>query len=302
MHLFSHRPNVGLDVGSAFIRAVALRRTRHGWTLVAAGEASVADPGSDVRATIQRLLDDLALRRVNVAVAIPAGAAVVRRLSLPAESLPDLETRVALEAEQQMPVGPDQTSISYQLLQRRQPDDGYLMDEGALDVILGIAKRSEVAERAAFVAGRGRRVGVADVEGLALANAFALNYPDQTDAALLVHVGHRSTVTCLIERGEVTATRGFGVGGAGFPAGIGDLTSALRQFAAPGTPGRVFLSGGAWQTDGLSSRIASEFRAPVDPFDPIRRIRSTPASRGADVVGPSFALALGLALRRTGDR
>ena len=143
---------------------------------------------------------------------------------------------------------------------------------------------------------------MADVEGLALANAFTLNYPDHADSALLVHVGHRSAVICLIERGELIATRGIGVGGAELPGrSRRSCVAALRQFAGPDTPDRVFLSGGAWQADGLRSRIASEFGAPVEAFDPARRIRTTSASRGADLIGPPFALAVGLALRRRGD-
>ena len=305
MRLFSRlgrrRPNVGLDVGSAFVRAVGLRRTRDGWTLAAAGEAPLASPHPDIRTTVQRLLDDLELRRVNVVVAVPAGAAIVRRLTVPADSLHDLEDRVALEADQNMPGASDEASVSYQLLDRQRHDGSRQAREGALDVLLGVARRSEVAERAAVATGPGRRVGVADVEGLALANAFTLNYPDHADSALLVHVGRRSAVTCLIERGELIATRGIGVGGAELPAAAGDLASALRQFAGPDTPGRVFLSGGAWQSDGLRSRIASELGAPVEALDPARRIRTTSASRGADLIGPPFALAVGLALRRRGD-
>jgi Tfp pilus assembly PilM family ATPase len=298
--LTRQRPNVGLDVGSAFVRAVGLRRTRQGWSFVAAGEAPLDESGADVGATVQRLLDELKLRRVNVSVAVRAGAAIVRRLSLPADSFPDLTRHVGLEAEQYIPFAPDQASVSYQVLNRRRRATGRATGADALEVLLGVARRTEVAERAGVVAGRGRRVGVADVEGLALANAFTLNYPDQSDSALLLHSGHRSTVICVIERGELIATRGVGLGAAVLGGDLRELVSAVRQVAAE-NPERLFLSGGAWQTEGLSSRLGAEFSAPVEPFDPRRRIRTSPASRGADLVGPPFALAVGLALRRRGD-
>ena len=297
--LARQKPSVGLDVGSVSVRVVGLRRTRHGWALVAAGEEPLTD-SADVRAIVHGLLDSLELRRVSVAVAVPAGTAIVRRLRVRAEALGDLDQRIGLEAEQHMPAAPGETSVSYQLLDRTQ--DHGPTGSGALDVLLGMAKRSQVAERASFVSGRGRRVAVADVEGLALANAFTLNYPDQSDSALLLHVGHRSTVACLLERGDLIATRGIGIGGAGFPIAIGDLISALREFAASERPGRLFISGGSWQKDGLLARLASEFSAPAEPFDPMRRIHTTPASRGANLVGPPFAVAVGLALRRKGDQ
>lgn len=306
--LTRHRPNVGLDVGSAFVRVVALRRTREGWSLVAAGEAprnapdDPADPNdANVRAIVHRLLDDLKLRRVSVAVAVPAGAAIVRRLSLPTDGLSDLTRQVDFEAEQHLPFAPEEACVSYQVLDRRHRSAGLSTDPTTLDVLLGAARRSEVAERASLVVGRGRRVCVADVEGLALANAFTLNYPDQCDSAWLVHVGHRSTVVCVIDRGELTATRGVGLGAAADGTNAKDLVAAVRQIAAPETPERLFLSGGAWQADGLPSRLRAEFGAPAEPLDPRRRIRTSAASRGADLVGPPFALAVGLALRGRRD-
>jgi len=305
--LTRQRPTVGLDVGSAFVRVVALRRTRDGWSLVAAGEAPRAaseDPAgindANVRATVHRLLDDLKLRRVSVAVAVPAGAAIVRRLSLPTDSLSDLTRHVDFEAEQHLPFAPEEACVSYQVLDRRRRTANRSTDATTLDVLLGAARRSEVAERASLVVGRGRRVGVADVEGIALANAFTVNYPDQCDSAWLVHVGHRSTVVSVIERGELTATRGVGLGAAD-DSNLKDLVAAIRQIAAAENPERLFLSGGAWQADGLSSRLGAEFGAPVEPFDPRRRIRTSAASRGADLVGPPFALAVGLALRGRRD-
>ena len=39
----------------------------------------------------------------------------------------------------------------------------------------------------------------------------------------------------------------------------------------------------------------------ISGFDPLRRIQTSPASRGAQLVGPPFALAVGLALRHKGD-
>ncbi len=142
---------------------------------------------------------------------------------------------------------------------------------------------AEVAERTGWVTGRGRRVSVADVEGLALANAFSLNYPDQSDSALLLHVGHRSTVMCVIERGELIATRGVGLGG-----GAQDLVAAIRQAATPESPGRVFLSGGGWEAEGLSSRLASRVRRAcrsVRPTTPHPDVGGEPGSgpRGTSV-------------------
>src|SRR5262245_50337913 len=95
------RPTVGLDVGSAFVRAVGLSRTRDGWLLLAAAQAAVDEHARNLRATVHHLLDELKLKRINIAVAVPAGAAIVRRLSVPAGNLGDLSRDLALEVEDQ---------------------------------------------------------------------------------------------------------------------------------------------------------------------------------------------------------
>jgi type IV pilus assembly protein PilM len=65
---------------------------------------------------------------------------------------------------------------------------------------------------------------------------------------------------------------------------------------------RVVVSGGAYQAVGLVDLFASEFGAPVDVFDPFRRVARSNRTGGADVTGPSYAVAVGLAMRHEGDR
>jgi len=65
---------------------------------------------------------------------------------------------------------------------------------------------------------------------------------------------------------------------------------------------RVVLSGGAWQAVGLMDLLAGEFGAPVDVFDPFRRVQRTGRAVGAEAVGPAYAVAVGLAMRKEGDR
>jgi type IV pilus assembly protein PilM len=65
---------------------------------------------------------------------------------------------------------------------------------------------------------------------------------------------------------------------------------------------RVVLSGGAYQAVGLVDLLASEFGAPVDVFDPFRRVTRPGRVLGADVAGPAYAIAVGLAMRQEGDR
>jgi type IV pilus assembly protein PilM len=65
---------------------------------------------------------------------------------------------------------------------------------------------------------------------------------------------------------------------------------------------RVVLSGGAYHAVGLVDLLGAEFGAPVEVFDPFRRVTRPSRGVGADVAGPSYAVAVGLAMRQEGDR
>ena len=68
---------------------------------------------------------------------------------------------------------------------------------------------------------------------------------------------------------------------------------------------RIVLSGGACRVDGFFDAVAERFGSPVETFDPFRKITFEPAKLGVtepEALTASAAVAVGLALRRVGDR
>src|SRR5437867_10946658 len=68
---------------------------------------------------------------------------------------------------------------------------------------------------------------------------------------------------------------------------------------------KVLLSGGVSRVDGFAKALEERFGAPVEPFDPFRKIAFAPDKRAtadAENLVPTAAVAVGLALRRAGDR
>jgi type IV pilus assembly protein PilM len=68
---------------------------------------------------------------------------------------------------------------------------------------------------------------------------------------------------------------------------------------------RIVLSGGACRVEGFSEALSERFGSNVETFDPFRKIAFEPAKLGISDPGalaPSAAVAVGLALRRAGDR
>jgi type IV pilus assembly protein PilM len=65
------------------------------------------------------------------------------------------------------------------------------------------------------------------------------------------------------------------------------------------------LSGGASRAEGFTEMLSERFEAPVEPFDPFRKIAFDTKkfkSESASDIAPTVAVAVGLALRRGGDR
>jgi len=79
----------------------------------------------------------------------------------------------------------------------------------------------------------------------------------------------------------------------------------FKATAASDRMDRIVLSGGASRVDGFAEMLQDRFGTPVEDFDPFRRI-AVDAKRFADdqrqLIGPTAAVAVGLALRQAGDR
>jgi type IV pilus assembly protein PilM len=79
----------------------------------------------------------------------------------------------------------------------------------------------------------------------------------------------------------------------------------FKATAASDRIDRIVLSGGASRVDGFAQAVAERFGAPVDAFNPFERIAFDAAKlqvEDVEAVAPTAAVAVGLALRRTGDR
>jgi len=79
----------------------------------------------------------------------------------------------------------------------------------------------------------------------------------------------------------------------------------FKATAASDRIDRVLVSGGTSRVDGFLERLGERFNVPVELFDPFRKIQIDPRKLGIERledVAPTSAVAVGLALRRGGDR
>jgi type IV pilus assembly protein PilM len=79
----------------------------------------------------------------------------------------------------------------------------------------------------------------------------------------------------------------------------------FKATAASDRIDRIVLGGGAAKVDGFAEALHARFGVPVETFDPFKAISCDPHRLGitdAEDLMPTAAVAVGLALRRTGDR
>jgi type IV pilus assembly protein PilM len=67
---------------------------------------------------------------------------------------------------------------------------------------------------------------------------------------------------------------------------------------------KIVVSGGASRAEGFTEMLNDRFQAPVEFFDPFQKVALDAAKFQVDAaeIGPTAAVAVGLALRRAGDR
>jgi type IV pilus assembly protein PilM len=79
----------------------------------------------------------------------------------------------------------------------------------------------------------------------------------------------------------------------------------FKATAASDRIDRIMVSGGASRAEGFTEMLTERFEAPVEAFDPFKRVafdvKKFNIESAADVA-PTVAVAVGLALRRAGDR
>src|SRR5688572_27043246 len=78
----------------------------------------------------------------------------------------------------------------------------------------------------------------------------------------------------------------------------------FKATAASDRIDRIILSGGASRAEGFTEMLGERFEAPVESFDPFKKVAFDGKKFKTDAadIGPTAAVAVGLALRRVGDR
>ncbi len=224
---FSRPTYLGIDFGTASIKAIELKEKGGSIELVNFGQVSLANlersgaaPGEsygDILVTYLKALLSRMNPETDVAyVAMPAFIGLISLVDFPEMEDRELEEAVQFEAKRFIPASLDDIALSWDVIRNTAKPDGSGMRQ---EVLVVAALKNEVDHYRQYVEKAGLKMEFLELETFSLARAVV---GVQKDLVLLIDIGARSTNLMLVENGLVRVSRNLDVGGK-------DLTRTLTE-------------------------------------------------------------------------
>jgi type IV pilus assembly protein PilM len=298
--------------------------------------------GTAVVEAIRRLFESRKIKTREVAASLSGNAVIVKKISVPAMTEAELAESIYWEAEQYIPFDIQDVNLDYQILDRdvagKTSMDVLLVaakKEKIADYtgVIGQAGRvAVVIDVDAFALQNAYEVnyGVEPDAVVVLLNigASATNINilqgDQSVFTRDLSTGGNAYTEALQKELNLPfeqadqLKRGESVDGVSFEDARPVLRAVTENVmlevqktfdfykasAAADKITRIVISGGASRAEGFTELVTERFQAPVELFDPFKRVTFDAKKFSVDPaeIAPTAAVALGLALRRVGDR
>ena len=299
--------------------------------------------GAAVVDAIRRAFESRGIKTKDVAASLSGNAVIVKKISLPSMTDAELDESIQWEAEQYIPFDIQDVNLDYQILNRADIGGKSTMEvllvaakkEKIADYtgVIGQAGRVAVvidvdafALQNAYEANYGVEAGSVVVLLNVGASATNINILDGDQSVFTrdLSTGGNAYTEALQKELNLPfeladqLKRGHPVDGVSFDDAKPVLRAVtenlvlevqktfdfFRASAANDRISRIVVSGGASRAEGFVEMLGERFQAPVETFDPFRKVAFDAARFKLDAaeIAPTAAVAVGLALRRAGDR
>jgi type IV pilus assembly protein PilM len=300
--------------------------------------------GVAVAHAIRRVFENKAFKSKGVAASLSGNAVIVKKMTLPVMTEAELGDSIYWEAEQYIPFDIHDVNLDYQILDPGIASDakgtmevllvaakkekiadytGVIEQAGRVPVVLDV---DAFALQSAYEVNYAPEAGAIVVLLNAGASAININIlsGDQSLFTRDISVGGKAYTEAIqkelnlpFESAE-QAKKGQPVEDLTFEEvrpvlhamtenvllEIQKTFDFFKATAASDRIDRILLSGGASSVDGFAAALEERFGAPVEAFDPFKKIAFDAKKLGIDSTHllSTAAVAVGLALRRAGDR
>jgi type IV pilus assembly protein PilM len=298
--------------------------------------------GAAVADAIRRLFDGCGIRTKDVAASLSGNAVIVKKITLPTMTEAELAESIYWEAEQYIPFDIQDVNLDYQVLDGGDAGKGTMevllvaaKKEKIADytgVIAQAGRNAVVVDVDAFALQNAYEVNYGIEPGsvvvLLNAGASATNINilngDQSVFTRDMSIGGNAYTEALQRelglpyQAADQLKRGEAVDGVSFEDARPVLRAVtdnvmleiqktfdfFKATASSDRIDRIVVSGGASCAEGFTEILGERFGAPVEAFDPFKRVAFDARKLAGDpvAIAPTAAVAVGLALRRAGDR
>lgn len=203
---------VGVDIGSAFVKAVQLKKTSNGYSIVSAGISPIAENTIEdakerekhLLESVIQCLDSVEAQTVHAVTGISGPQVAVRSFHFPQLSKEEVRSAALLEASQVCPFNVEDAAVDYQVL-------GH--DENGYTGILAAATKEAIEQKRNIIKHSSLSPVLMDVDGLALLNCFTQGAPYRGEPVALVNVGARQTNVVIVDSDGLPIVRDISIGG-----------------------------------------------------------------------------------------
>lgn len=301
--------------------------------------------GAAVADAVRRLFDSRGIKTRDVAASLSGNAVIVKKITLPVMTEAELAESIYFEAEQYIPFDIQDVNLDYQILDKGDAAAGKgSMDvllvaakkEKIADytgVIAQAGRTAVIVDVDAFALQNAYEVnyGIEPNAVVVLLNAGAsatninILHGEQSVFTRDISIGGNAYTEALQRELNLpyetadALKRGTHADGVSYDDARPVLRAVsenvmleiqktfdfFKATASSDKIDRIMLSGGASRAEGFTEMLSERFEAPVEPFDPFRRVAFDAKKFQIDSIAeaaPTAAVAVGLALRRLGDR
>ncbi len=213
---FTSKKVLGLDIGSSSIKLAELSLSKAGAMIEnfafiqspqsALSNGEITDPLL-VAESIKSIYKEKSFSRKQTCIGLSGTAVIVKKISMPLADTKNLMEQVRYEASQYLPFDISQVTLDFHKLSFNsgQPEN--------MDLLIVAAQNEFILNYLQSVQQAGLKCSILDVNSLALANVFELNYGRTTTPVALFNFGSALTNFIVLFQGEVIFSRDIPVGG-----------------------------------------------------------------------------------------
>ena len=212
---FGSKKVIGLDIGTSTIKMAEMEVSRNKAQLLSFGfvptptnslNGGEITNSQAISQAVQSLANEIRTKRKKVCTGMWGTAVIVKKITIPRIEKKLISEQIQWEAEQYLPFDINSISLAYHVVN---PNSG----SETMDLLLIAAQHELVHQYRSAIEGARLELGILDVSGFALANAFEMNYGKSHEVIGLINIGSGVTNFVVLQQGEVIFSRDVAIGG-----------------------------------------------------------------------------------------